>query len=42
MAEPWPIREVGHGMHSGAGTMLDEALAGPFAAPGILFVGYVT
>jgi phosphatidylglycerophosphatase A len=42
IAKPWPIREIDHGMRGGAGIMLDDVLAGLFAALGLLFVGYVT
>jgi phosphatidylglycerophosphatase A len=42
IAKPWPIREIDHGMRGGAGIMLDDVLAGVFAALGLLFVGYFT
>ena len=42
IAKPWPIREIDHGMGGGAGIMLDDVLAGLFAALGLLLVGYVT
>jgi phosphatidylglycerophosphatase A len=42
IAKPWPIREVDHGMGGGAGIMLDDVLAGIFAALVLLIVGYVT
>jgi phosphatidylglycerophosphatase A len=42
IAKPWPIREVDHGMGGGAGIMLDDVLAGLFAALGLIVVGYVT
>ena len=42
IAKPWPIREIDHGMSGGAGIMLDDVLAGLFAALGLLIVGYVT
>jgi phosphatidylglycerophosphatase A len=40
--KPWPIREIDHGMRGGAGIMLDDVLAGIFAALSLLLVGYVT
>ena len=42
IAKPWPIREVDHGMAGGAGIMLDDVLAGIFAALVLLVVGYAT
>jgi phosphatidylglycerophosphatase A len=42
IAKPWPIREIDHGMRGGAGIMLDDVLAGVFAALGLLLVGYLT
>ena len=42
IAKPWPIREVDHGLGGGAGIMLDDVLAGMFAALGLIVVGYVT
>jgi phosphatidylglycerophosphatase A len=42
IAKPWPIREIVHGMRGGAGIMLDDVLAGVFAALGLMLVGYVT
>jgi phosphatidylglycerophosphatase A len=42
IAKPWPIREIDHGMRGGAGIMLDDVLAGVFAALGLMLVGYVT
>jgi len=42
IAKPWPIREVDHGLGGGAGIMLDDVLAGIFAALGLIVVGYVT
>jgi phosphatidylglycerophosphatase A len=42
IAKPWPIREIEHGMGGGAGIMLDDVLAGLFAALGLLLIGYVT
>jgi phosphatidylglycerophosphatase A len=42
IAKPWPIREIDHGMGGGAGIMLDDVLAGLFAALGLLLIGYVT
>jgi len=42
IAKPWPIREVDHGLGGGVGIMLDDVLAGLFAALGLLLVGYVT
>ena len=40
--KPWPIREIDHGLGGGAGIMLDDVLAGLFAALGLTVVGYVT
>jgi phosphatidylglycerophosphatase A len=40
--KPWPIREIDHGMGGGLGIMLDDVLAGVFAALALLVVGYVT
>ena len=40
--KPWPIREIDHGLGGGAGIMLDDVLAGIFAALGLTLVGYVT
>ena len=42
IAKPWPIREVDHGMPGGAGIMLDDVLAGIFAALVLLVVDYAT
>jgi phosphatidylglycerophosphatase A len=42
IAKPWPIREIDHGLGGGAGIMLDDVLAGIFAALGLTLVGYVT
>jgi phosphatidylglycerophosphatase A len=42
IAKPWPIREIDHGLGGGAGIMLDDVLAGSFAALGLTVVGYVT
>lgn len=42
IAKPWPIREIDHGLGGGAGIMLDDVLAGLFAALGLTVVGYVT
>jgi phosphatidylglycerophosphatase A len=42
IAKPWPIREVDHGMPGGAGIMLDDVLAGIFAALVLLVVGFAT
>ena len=39
--KPWPIREVDHGMAGGAGIMLDDVMAGIFAAIVLLLVRYV-
>jgi phosphatidylglycerophosphatase A len=38
IAKPWPIREIDHGMSGGAGIMLDDVLAGVFAALVLLIV----
>ena len=42
ITKPWPIREIDHGLGGGAGIMLDDVLAGLFAALGLTVVGYVT
>jgi phosphatidylglycerophosphatase A len=42
IAKPWPIREIDHGMPGGAGIMLDDVLAGVFAALVLMIVGYFT
>ena len=42
IAKPWPIREIDHGMPGGLGIMLDDVLAGIFAALVLMVVGYVT
>jgi len=42
IAKPWPIREIDHGMRGGLGIILDDVLAGVFAALVLLVVGYVT
>ena len=42
IAKPWPIREIDHGMSGGAGIMLDDVLAGVFAALVLMIVGYLT
>jgi phosphatidylglycerophosphatase A len=42
IAKPWPIREVDHGMAGGAGIMLDDVLAGIFAALVLLVVDYAS
>jgi phosphatidylglycerophosphatase A len=42
IAKPWPIREIDHGMSGGAGIMLDDVLAGLFAALVLMIVGYLT
>jgi len=42
IAKPWPIREIDHGLGGGMGIMLDDVLAGLFAALGLTIVGYVT
>jgi len=42
IAKPWPIREIDHGMPGGAGIMLDDVLAGLFAALVLMIVGYLT
>jgi len=42
IAKPWPIREIDHGMSGGAGIMLDDVLAGLFAALVLMIVGYFT
>jgi len=42
IAKPWPIREIDHGMRGGLGIILDDVLAGLFAALVLLVVGYVT
>ncbi|RPI12929.1 MAG: phosphatidylglycerophosphatase A [Lysobacterales bacterium] len=40
--KPWPIREIDHGMAGGAGIMLDDVLAGIFAALALLSIRYLT
>lgn len=40
--KPWPIREIDHGMGGGAGIMLDDVLAGIFAALALLSIRYLT
>jgi phosphatidylglycerophosphatase A len=40
--KPWPIREVDHGMRGGAGIMLDDVMAGVFAAVVLLVIRYAT
>lgn len=42
IAKPWPIREIDHGMSGGAGIMLDDVLAGVFAALVLMIVGGLT
>jgi phosphatidylglycerophosphatase A len=42
IAKPWPIREIDHGMRGGAGIILDDVLAGIFAALVLMVVGYLT
>jgi phosphatidylglycerophosphatase A len=42
IAKPWPIREIDHGMRGGLGIILDDVLAGVFAALVLLVVGYAT
>ena len=42
IAKPWPIREIDHGLGGGMGIMLDDVLAGLFAALALTIVGYVT
>jgi phosphatidylglycerophosphatase A len=42
IAKPWPIREIDHGMRGGLGIILDDVLAGVFAALVLLVVGSVT
>jgi len=42
ITKPWPIREIDHGMSGGAGIMLDDVLAGVFAALVLMVVGYFT
>jgi phosphatidylglycerophosphatase A len=32
IAKPWPIREADHSLHGGLGIMLDDVIAGVFAA----------
>jgi phosphatidylglycerophosphatase A len=40
--KPWPIREVDHGMRGGTGIMLDDVMAGLFAAIVLLLFRYAT
>jgi phosphatidylglycerophosphatase A len=42
IAKPWPIREIDHGMPGGTGIMLDDVLAGVFAALVLMIVGGLT
>jgi len=42
IAKPWPIREIDHGMSGGAGIILDDVLAGVFAALVLMIVGGFT
>jgi phosphatidylglycerophosphatase A len=42
IAKPWPIREIDHGMRGGVGIILDDVLAGVFAALVLVVVGYLT
>jgi phosphatidylglycerophosphatase A len=42
IAKPWPIREIDHGMSGGAGIILDDVLAGVFAALVLMIVGGLT
>jgi phosphatidylglycerophosphatase A len=39
--KPWPIREADHSLHGGLGIMLDDILAGVFAAAALLGVRYI-
>ncbi len=36
IVKPWPIRELDHSIHGGAGIMLDDVVAGLFAAASLL------
>jgi phosphatidylglycerophosphatase A len=39
--KPWPIREADHRLHGGFGIMLDDVIAGAFAAALLLVLIYV-
>jgi phosphatidylglycerophosphatase A len=39
--KPWPIREADHRLHGGLGIMLDDVLAGVFAAVSLLVLTLV-
>ena len=40
--KPWPIREIDHAMHGGAGIMLDDVMAGILAALVLLLIRSIT
>lgn len=39
--KPWPIRELDHSIHGGAGIMLDDIVAGLFAAAVLFALRYI-
>ncbi|MBL8265135.1 MAG: phosphatidylglycerophosphatase A [Steroidobacter sp.] len=39
--KPWPIREADHSLHGGLGIMLDDVIAGLFAAAILLGMRYI-
>ena len=39
--KPWPIREADHSLHGGLGIMLDDVIAGLFAAAILLGIRYI-
>ncbi|WP_217705624.1 phosphatidylglycerophosphatase A family protein [Peristeroidobacter soli] len=39
--KPWPIREADHSLHGGLGIMLDDVIAGIFAAVILLGIRYI-
>ncbi len=42
IVKPWPIRELDHSIHGGAGIMLDDIVAGLYAAGALYALGLVT
>ena len=40
--KPWPIREIDHGLHGGAGIMLDDMMAAAFAVLVLLPIRVLT
>ena len=39
--KPWPIREADHSLHGGLGIMLDDVIAGIFAAAILLGIRHL-